>query len=126
MTRRVLVVDDDAVVRASVHKVLGRAGLETTEAASGVEALSLLAAGGFDLVISDIRMPNMDGVQLLREMKARNPAQPAIVMTAYAEVPLAVDAMLAGAADYLRKPFTSEELRSAVRLALERAAAPKR
>jgi DNA-binding NtrC family response regulator len=108
--RRLLVVDDEETQREMLHSILERAGYEVSTAAHGVEALERLEAGQFDLVLSDQRMPQMDGLELLRRIRAHDPELPVVLMTAYGSVSTAVEAMKLGAADYLTKPFERDEL----------------
>ncbi|MDT8440989.1 MAG: sigma-54 dependent transcriptional regulator [Desulfuromonadales bacterium] len=117
---RLLIVDDEEGMRRLLVKVLTRAGYETVVAGSGAEALRQVAADRFDLVVTDIKMPEMDGLQLLRELKDYEPSLPVIVMTAYGTVENAVEALRAGAYDYIAKPFETDELRLAVEKLLER------
>jgi DNA-binding NtrC family response regulator len=119
----VLVVDDDEGVARVLAALLRQDGLEALTAASGSAALDLLRARPCDLVISDLRMPGMDGLQLLAALGQRLPDVPVIVITAHGTIPLAVGAMRGGAADFILKPFDREEILYAVRKAL--AAAPR-
>src|SRR5215472_490284 len=102
---RVLVVDDDRAVRTVLCALLVRAGIQTIEAGNGEEALALIAREPVDLVVTDLRMPVMDGMRLLGEVAARWGDLPVIVLTAHGTIPLAVEAMKAGAADFIMKPF---------------------
>ena len=113
----VLIVDDDAAVAKVLEALLRQDGIETFSVSSAAAALEALAKRPFDLVLSDVRMPGMDGMQLLREVSARFPGTPLILITAHATVPLAVEAMKAGAADFVTKPFDREEILRAVRKA---------
>ena len=106
----ILVVDDEDMVRAPLVRNLASAGYEVREACSADEALQVLSTASVDLVITDIRMPGMDGIELLRRAKATSPDLEVIVMTAYASVETAVDAMKSGARDYITKPFTRDEV----------------
>jgi two-component system, NtrC family, response regulator AtoC len=117
----VLVVDDDAAVSAIFARLLGQDGIEALAARSGAEALTLLETRAVDVVVSDIRMPGMDGMQLLAAVQARWPELPVLMLTAHGSVPLAVEAMKAGAADFLLKPVDRAELLHAVKKALARA-----
>jgi two-component system response regulator AtoC len=114
---RVLVVDDEPALRFTVEQVLGAAGLAVVEAASGAEALERLE--GVGAVVTDLAMPGMDGMALLREVRARDPLLPVLLLTARGDERAAVGAMKAGAYDYLPKPFQKDELVLAVRRALE-------
>ena len=119
MSARVLLVDDDPGVRYTVREILDSAGYEVTEAAGGDEALGRLRADRYDLLITDQRMPGMDGLTLLRLVQ-REPHPPRVILiTAHGSERMAVEAMKAGAWDYLRKPFEVEELLSVVARAVE-------
>ena len=117
---RVLVVDDERSMRELLYIMLRREGYEVTLAESGEQALAALGRHAFDLVISDIRMPDMSGVDVLRAAKQHDPEMAGIVVTAFASTSTAVEALRLGACDYVSKPFNVEELRITVRNALER------
>ncbi|MBI4496194.1 MAG: sigma-54-dependent Fis family transcriptional regulator, partial [Deltaproteobacteria bacterium] len=119
---KILVVDDDTSVRQVLGILLQKEGYEVRTAGGGEEALSLFQDGSFDLLISDIKMPRMDGLELLRRMRERNHRLPVIMITAYASPEDAISAMKAGAYDYLPKPFKNEEVRAVVRNALAQTA----
>ncbi len=107
----VLVVDDEQVVRDSLKEWLQEEeGYSVTVAASGPEALSLLAETPAHLMLADVKMPGMDGVELLAKARELDPELTVIMMTAYATVETAVDAMKKGALDYLLKPFETDKL----------------
>ena len=110
---RILVADDEANIRKVLAALLRRDGHDVETVADGAEALSVLDAEstGMDVVISDLRMPKLDGLSLLREVAAKHPEIPVIVITAHGTIDTAVEAMKAGAFDYLQKPFEQEELR---------------
>lgn len=110
MASHVLVVDDQPNVRATVSYLLEQEGYRVRRAASGEEALALLEQQPFDLALIDLRMASMDGLELLRRIRAKWPDVAVILMTAYASIPTAVDAIKLGAAHYLEKPFTKEKL----------------
>ncbi len=112
---RILLVDDQKSLRRSLSLMLQGAGFETGEAESGEEALSCLGAERFDLVITDLRMEGMSGVDLLREIKRLNPLLPVILITAYGSIDSAVDAMRLGAFDYLTKPFREQDILEKIR-----------
>ncbi len=118
-TATVLVVDDELFACRSCQDILGKEGHAVEFALSGGEALELLDKKPFDLVLTDLKMPAMDGIELLGRIKKRSPNVPVIVITGYATVETAVDAMRKGAYDYVSKPFTPETLRIVVRKALE-------
>jgi two-component system response regulator FlrC len=110
----VLVVEDDKPLKAALVATLGAAGLAVIEASDGQEALGKLAGCRVDLVISDVQMQPMDGIELLRAVGNRYPQLPVLLMTAYGSIDKAVEAMKQGAADYLVKPFEAAELRARV------------
>lgn len=112
MTARgaILVVDDDQFVREMLVRGLASQGYETTGFASAEEALKHLSANDADILLTDIRMPGMDGIELLRRAKAIDPGLDVIMMTGYASPESAVEAMKAGASDYISKPDNLEEL----------------
>jgi DNA-binding NtrC family response regulator len=119
MKARVLIVDDEPRMAASLRTALERSGYECECAGTGAEALLALEARRADVVVSDRRMPEMDGLELLREVKTRYGDLPFLMMTAYADVPSAVEAMRAGAFDYVAKPFDNDEIRAHVARAVE-------
>ncbi|MEE9219496.1 MAG: sigma-54 dependent transcriptional regulator [Acidobacteriota bacterium] len=106
----VLVVDDEAYVRDSLVAVLRRRGHDARGACSVGEALGILDQGSFDAVITDLRMPGEDGIQLLRRLSASSPDLPVIVLTGHGTVPSAVECILAGAIDYLLKPADPDQI----------------
>lgn len=108
--RRVLVVDDEEFIRSIIRERLEIAGFEVDEARNGVEALSRLADGAYAVLLTDIRMPEMDGISLLREATRRSPDTAGIVMSAHAELDTAVSALKIGACDYITKPFNFDVL----------------
>jgi DNA-binding NtrC family response regulator len=116
---RVLVVDDEERMAAVVAAALGRAGYQCETCRSGEDALAALDARGADVVVTDWKMPGMDGVELLRRLHAKRPTLPVIMLTAFGNVPSAVAAMREGAFDYVVKPFDNDELRSCVARALD-------
>ena len=115
---RLLVVDDEEPQRLMLSKILGRAGFEVVTAANGREALASLETGTFDLMLTDQRMPSMDGLELLEQSRRANPGLPVVLMTAHGTVSTAVQAMKRGAADYLTKPFDRDELLLVIEKAL--------
>lgn len=117
---RVLVVDDEVQVCRSCEKILGREGYEVASVADGREALLRLAGEPFDLVITDLRMAEMGGLELLESLRLRYPDVVPVVMTGFASVPSAVESMKVGAFDYLPKPFTPAEMMAVVGRAWER------
>ncbi len=116
---RVLVVDDDSGVRFTLKGLLEDEGLEVVEAADGVVALALVKDGGVDLVLSDVRMPKLDGLQLLEQIQQlAEPRPPVVLLTAHGNERLAVEAMKKGAYDYFKKPFELDDVLLVVRRAL--------
>ena len=107
---RVLLVEDDRVARVPLRDDIAEAGYDVDEAGSAEEALELLGKKGYDVVVTDLRMPGMDGIELLERIKAESPDTEVIVITAYGTVRTAVRAMKLGAYEYLTKPFDNEEL----------------
>ena len=107
---RVLVVDDDRAVGMVLAALLTQAGYDAQHVSSGAEALAALSARRLDAIISDVRMPEMDGLELLAAVKKRTPDVPVILITAHGTIPLAVEAMKAGAAEFLLKPFDRDEV----------------
>jgi len=107
---RVLVVEDDIALREALCETIRFGGFETRSAANGVEALTCLDAVAIDVVISDVQMAHMDGHELLREVRARRPELPFVLITAHGSIENAVVAMRDGATDYLVKPFEAEVL----------------
>ena len=106
----VLVVEDDDALREAVGMTLSCAGHKVTAVDGGPAALAQLSAHSFNLVLSDLRMDPMDGIELLRSIRDRWPSLPVLLMTAYGDVARAVAAMQAGASDFMQKPFKPEEL----------------
>ncbi|HUX05702.1 MAG TPA: sigma-54 dependent transcriptional regulator [Acidobacteriota bacterium] len=116
---RILVVDDEMVVRDSLASWFEEEGYEVGTAASGKEALQRMQEGSWDIGLLDIKMPGMDGLELQRKMKEIDPAVQIIIMTAYASVQTAVDALKDGAYDYIVKPFDPDQLVHIIRNATE-------
>jgi two-component system response regulator HydG len=119
-TATLLVADDDPAVRQSLERALTREGYTVVAAPDGQTALERLREGGVDLVLSDLRMPGLTGLELLREAKAVAPDVDVILLTAFGTVEEAVRAMKDGAIDFLTKPFRQAQLMKVVRQALER------
>ena len=119
MTHNVLVVDDEPKLCDLLTQALSQNGIQVFSAGNGLHALKVLGEEDIDLVISDWRMPGMDGPALLAEIKVRYPTLPVIVMTAYSTVKNAVQSMRNGAYDYIAKPFDIDELDITVAKALQ-------
>src|ERR1700743_2318849 len=119
MQPRVLVVDDDIDLAETLAEGLGERGFEALGGSSSVEGGQRLDAEPFDALVTDLRMPEVDGMTLLARSRAAAPERPVLVMTAYAAVETAVEAIRQGAYHYLTKPFTLDELALFVGRALE-------
>lgn len=116
---RILVVDDEAAIRKALVTLLTAAGHDVSTASSGEEGLASLAEREVDLVLVDMRMPGMSGLEMLQALHHRDPSLPCIVLTAHGTVRTAVEAMRAGAFDYVSKPFDNDELLLTINRALE-------
>ncbi len=119
MKPTILIIDDDTSLRRVLEYNLREAGYGVAAAASGEEGLRLFTEAEPSLVISDMKMPGMDGMQVLKSIKERSPETPVIMITAFGSVDMAVEAMKAGAYDYITKPFNRDELRLTVAKALQ-------
>ncbi|MDI6776894.1 MAG: sigma-54 dependent transcriptional regulator [Syntrophales bacterium] len=119
-SRKILVVDDDQDFRWAMGNVLQAAGYRVIQAQDGKEAMSLLEKDIPDLVLLDYRMPGRDGLHVARDMKQRIPAVPILIITAYAEVASAVEAMKMGVYDYVTKPVDNNDLIFTIKRALEK------
>lgn len=116
---KILIVDDDAGICRKLAEMLAEAGHETATASSGKEAVKMLRKETFEVVITDLMMPGADGIEVLAEAKKKSAKTRVIIMTAFGTIENAVEAMKRGAADYITKPFRSEEILVAVKRALE-------
>jgi two-component system response regulator AtoC len=114
MADRVLVVDDEQSLRKVLAATLQREGYEVTVCGDGEEALSALERDGADVVVTDLVMPKLDGLALLRKVVSRHPDVPVIVITAHGRIDSAVEAMKAGAFDFLAKPFDHGDLKAII------------
>jgi two-component system, NtrC family, response regulator AtoC len=114
MPRTVLVIDDEQNMRWVLRRALEKAGYEVLTAENGAEGLRQFALHLVDLVLLDLKMPGMDGLAVLRELRRRGAEVPILLLTAYATVPTAVEALKLGASDYLRKPFDLETVLSQI------------
>jgi len=114
------VIDDDDAVRQSLVFMLASSGIAVRAYESAAAFLDALAAVQPGCVLTDVRMPGMSGLDLQRELAARRIVLPVIVMTGHGDVPLAVQAMKAGAVDFIEKPFSEDTILSAIRIAMER------
>lgn len=121
MKAKLLIIDDETNIRTMMKLALAHVGYEVDTAASGPEGLEKYGTGEqYDLVLLDQRMPGMPGIEVQREILNRNPEARLILVTAFGTIDLALEAIQAGAQDFLRKPFTADTLRNAVQTALER------
>jgi two-component system response regulator HydG len=118
----ILVVDDEPSMRTTLSILLKREGYQVSQAGDGVEALRMLDQGQYDMVLTDLKMEGVDGMELLRQVKTADPQTEVLIFTAYGTVTSAVEAMKLGAYDYIGKPFDEEELLLKVARALERKA----
>lgn len=118
---RILIVDDDAGHRTMLNALLSEWGARTEEAESGAKAVALSKDRPYDLILMDVQMAGMTGIEALKEIKAYNPAIPILIMTAYSNVENAVEAIKAGAYDYLPKPLEFDEFRLTLDRALDHA-----
>jgi two-component system response regulator FixJ len=118
---KVFVIDDDEAMRDSLHFLLEATDFEVTLFESAQVFLGRLDSLDFGCVVSDVRMPEVDGIEMLRRLKERNSRFPVIIMTGHGDVPLAVEAMKLGAVDFLEKPFDDDVLIAMIEAALKRA-----
>src|SRR5277367_2104508 len=118
--RRVLVVDDEENIRVVLRALLKKNGYDVEVADSGEAALALVDSFGPDVILTDVRMPKMSGLDLLATLKAKNALATVIVMSAYGSMDLALEAMKGGAYDYVSKPFKPDEVVLALKKAEER------
>jgi len=122
MSQRTLIIDDEPHVRHMMRLTLETAGYEVGEAADGPQGLAAFGNGAtWDVVLLDQKMPGIDGLEVLRRLKERAPTARVIMVTAFASIELAVEAMKLGATDFMRKPMTPELLRNTVAAALTKA-----
>ena len=116
---RILVVDDEENVRFTTAAILEQEGYEVATAGDGAEALSMVPRGHFDLVLTDLRMEDMDGITLLHELQTRHPSVVTVVLTGYASIESSIDALRQGVYDYLVKPCVVDDLKRTIRRALQ-------
>ncbi len=117
----ILVVDDEGAIRYSITKTLQRVGYHVEAAASGEEALEMMKNQDYDVVLTDIRMPGLTGVELLSKIKEQAPDAVVILLTGYASLETAIESLRLGAHDYLVKPSSSQDIRNSVAKGIERA-----
>src|SRR6202163_1070035 len=118
---KVYVIDDDEAMRDSLDFMLGTADFHVTLFESAHNFLDTLSSIEFGCVVSDVRMPGIDGIELLKRMKASHSSFPVVIMTGHGDVPLAVEAMKLGAVDFLEKPFEDERLIGMIETAIRQA-----
>ncbi len=119
MAEKLLIVEDEDTLCESLQRVFRREGYEVDIAGSAESAFSLLETKSYDLIITDIILPGISGIELLAKYKKRNPGQRVIVITAYASLVTAVEAIKAGARDFIIKPLMHDEMKRVVRNALD-------
>ncbi|MBE0564635.1 MAG: sigma-54-dependent Fis family transcriptional regulator [Krumholzibacteria bacterium] len=118
MNARILIIDDEATIRASLQESLAAEGHEVETAESGEEALARIHNHAYDLVITDLRLPGVSGLEVMQALRNQGNPTPVIMMTAYGDVDSAIEAMKLGAYDYVKKPFKLGEMRKQVKAAL--------
>jgi len=119
--KKVLVIDDEQIVLNSVNKILSHGDYEVETTLSGRQGLEWALSKSYDIVLTDVRMPDMGGMLILRDIKKAKPSLPVIILTGYANVQTAMQAMKLGAAEYIEKPFIPEQLLKAVNTAVSHA-----
>jgi len=124
MNQRILIVDDEAAIRQSLAETLTAEGYDTDSAETGEEALAKLNTDTYDLVVTDLKMPNVSGLELLQALRNQDRHTPVIMMTAYGDVDTAVESMRLGAYDFIQKPFKLSVMRKQVAAALRVNKAP--
>ncbi|MEI7816417.1 MAG: response regulator [Desulfuromonadales bacterium] len=112
--KRILVVDDEENARVALSKILVHDGYEVASASNGLEALNYLRSNEVELIITDLNMPEMDGLKFLRELNRSHPASNVIMITAYGEVESYLEAMTLGAFEYINKPVRYIELKKVI------------
>ena len=118
---KVYVIDDDEAMRDSLNFLLDSADYKVTLFETAVKFLDALPGLEFGCVVSDVRMPGLDGIELLKRMKAGHSTFPIVIMTGHGDVPLAVEAMKLGAVDFLEKPFEDDRLIAMIEMAIREA-----
>src|SRR4051812_48307398 len=118
---KVYVIDDDEAMRDSLDFLLGAADFDVTLFESAQHFLDALPSTSFGCVVSDVRMPGIDGIEMLKRLKASRNVFPVLIMTGHGDVPLAVEAMKLGAVDFLEKPFEDDRLIGMIDVALKQA-----
>jgi len=116
--KKILIVDDESTIRMSLARILEKEGYAVAQAENGKKAIELLKKEPFHLILTDLKMPEVDGFEVLKQAKSISPDSVVIVLTAYVSVESAISAMKAGAYDYLSKPINIDEVRIVIRKAL--------
>jgi len=116
----ILVIDDEEIIHSSLRKILTRNGHQVTTTLEAAKGLELIESHDYDLVISDLMMPNMNGIELLEALRDRSIRTPVLMLTGYPTIRTAVQALRLGAVDYLAKPFTRHELLAPINRVLRR------
>ncbi len=119
MKGRVLVIDDEAIVRVSCERVLKPEGFEVVVTSRGDEAIDFLEKEPYDVVLTDLKMPDMDGLEVLKIIKERWPDIQVIIITGYGTISTAVQAIKMGAYEYIEKPFTPQDILEVVEKAIK-------
>lgn len=119
MAARLLIVEDEDTLCASLQRVLQKEGYAVDISGSAEDALAVLERETYDLIICDIILPGISGIELLQKYRGNNPAQKIVIMTAYASLDTAREALAAGASEFVLKPLTHDELKAVVRRVLE-------
>ena len=120
--KKVLAIDDEPIVLDSIRKILIQEGFDVTTTLNGREGIQWAMSNHFDIVLTDVRMPNVSGKIVLREIKRAKPALPVVIVTGYTSVQSAIQSLKLGAANVLEKPFSPDELVQVVKAAMEKAA----
>lgn len=122
MTGRILIIEDEETLRESLERVLSKEGYDITSVDSAETALNLLEEDSYDLILTDVILPGITGIELLKKVKERSPDQIVVIMTAFASLETAVESLRAGAYDYIIKPVMHEEIKQVVKNALKQGA----
>jgi ATP-dependent Lon protease len=117
---KILIIDDEEIARRNLEHILGKENYDVESSPDGVDALRKIGLSGFDVVLTDLKMAGIDGMEILEKMKTRYPDTKVIMITGYATVQSAIEAMKKGAFDYIAKPFRLDEVRKTVGQALEK------
>lgn len=123
-SRPILIVDDEKTIRLALSMALEKLNIPVETAATGEEALEKVAQTGYDLMLLDLRLPGLDGMEVLRQVSQQLPELKVIIITAYGSIDLAVAAMKLGAVDFLQKPFDARQVREMVHRILEKHGEP--